>query len=419
MWSTKYIAAVGAVAIICILLACKTQKLQYIRLTQVEQLETLATESPIESKGKKGCSDPLNYIPDMEFPDLHKPLDLRVNIHFMYNGEGKGNFGKAEGKKFMIELLNNANERISENKKMKLPKGNDTPALPINYQYVITPSTDDPSDDGFYYHNDDELYYFINKGKNRNNYDRKVINKYKIGSDSIINIFVLPHHPDSVKSKTYKGHGSGIALGSDLKVSGLYSNERKSWKYATLVNHEIGHILGLRHSWINNDGCDDTPKHPNCWDDNDSRCDGLASNNMMDYNNSQGAITPCQIGIMYKNISKSSSMQRKLFVPNWCELDPSIALVIDTKKTWGGAKDISNDIIVAKGGELTISCRLSMAQGGSITVEPGGKLILNNALLHNDCGHNWKGIKIGKSGSNKGLVEYIGKVLIEDVEQSK
>ncbi|OJX88816.1 MAG: hypothetical protein BGP01_05625 [Paludibacter sp. 47-17] len=63
------------------------------------------------------------------------------------------------------------------------------------------------------------------------------------------------------------------------------------------IKHEMGHIMGLEHSWIANDGCDDTPPNPNCWDQHN--CDSVHSNNTMDYNNCQCAFTQCQINKMH------------------------------------------------------------------------------------------------------------------------
>ena len=414
MWRTQYIISfIVAVAIYS--LGC-SKKTSYTYISSAEDLSTIARLSQ-EPSVKAKCNDNMAYAPELDKPLLHKMRLVKVNVHFMYDDNGNHNFGKAEGKKFMRELIHNANTRLSKPHKMNLPEGNNTPVIKANMKYVITPATNDPDDDGFYFHNDSDLFYFINKGKNRNNYSRDVIKKYSIASDSILNIFVLPHHPDSAASKTYKPHGSGIALGTSLKMAGLYENDRKSWSYATLLNHEIGHIFGLRHAWTNNDGCDDTPKNPNCWGKSKKPpCnEGEASNNLMDYNNSQMAITPCQLGVVRKKMSDLKSKQRKLVVPSWCNLDATRDIIIDENTLWEGAKDLEHNIRVKSGAELKVCCRLGFPRDGSITVESGAKLILDNAYLHNDCNDTWLGIEIISSGSNAGIVEYIGDVKIENV----
>lgn len=381
-----------------------------ISSTFIESIDNI--EIQYKNRNQSYCNDQLAYIPD----SLTTMKTVRVNVHFMDDSKGDKNFSMDAGKKYMNALLDNANKRLDRNEKMKLPLRNNTPVIPINYRYKIVAATDDPDDDGFYKHHDDTLFYFLNKGKHRNNYNRDVINKYRIGADSIINIFVLPHHPDSVKSSTYKAHKTGIALGSDLKVSGLFEKPDKPWELATLLNHEIGHIFGLSHSWIRNDRCDDTPQHPNCWDNTrPPPCDSLLSNNMMDYNNSQMALSPCQLGIINKGFSKLNHKNRKLLVVDWCEKKDNSEIIIKDSVQWLGAKDVQQNIRILPGGVFEVFCRIGMAKNTKIIVEPGGTLKLSGAYLHNSCNYQWQGIEVLSKGDVAGIVEAFGNVRIENV----
>ena len=98
----------------------------------------------------------------------------------------------------------------------------------------------------------------------------------------------MPHHPDSVKSKTYQSGCVGIALVLPLKIASVYEKALNEWNVRGTFNHEIGHILGLEQldlRWLQ-----DTPLYDNkCWVPEMPGCKDNTSNNMMDYNAWQSA----------------------------------------------------------------------------------------------------------------------------------
>lgn len=408
----------SAILFFILIVASCTKKTQALVIADRLMLDSLGLNMDVTGMidSNDPCLDASNYIPDENDLTLNKVKTIRLIFHIMNSSDSSHNFTEERAPGYFWTMLNNAQERLLENRKMNLPEGNNTPVLSPLYKYKKVSIPEDKNGDGFLYHYDDELYYFLNRGKYRNNYSRDVIEKYKVGDDTLLNIFVMPHHPDSVASTYYKAHGSGIALGNSIKVAGIYENGGESWRYSTLINHEIGHVMGLKHSWIRRDGCDDTPPNANCYSaTGEPPCEGPTSNNMMDYNNSQMAITPCQLGIMHKNMSTDQSLQRKLVIKDWCKLDTSETIVIDSAVEWKGEKDVYHNIIIEKGGQLSVYCRLSMPQGSSIIVQPGGKLFLHGTRLHNDCEKPWKGIQLISSGKEQGEVYYSGNVSIEDI----
>ncbi len=81
-----------------------------------------------------GCTDKLNYAPDAEFPE-HTPIRyVRVNMHFIDRVGGGVNFSEKDGIAFSHYLIDEANRRLLKNDSMKLPLGNNTPALPPRYE---------------------------------------------------------------------------------------------------------------------------------------------------------------------------------------------------------------------------------------------------------------------------------------------
>ena len=379
----------------------------------IEALAPYVSAQKVPTGFRSTCSEALNYAPDLDRPLEYYQQQIRINVHFMDAEDGKFNFERKEGVPYFKQMMDNAIMRLRVNEKMNLPEGNDTPVLPANYTYKLTDMDTEIGRSPFAFHKDQELYWFLSKGGNRNNSSKKVLEKYQQDEGEVLNIFIQPTHPDSVASKTYKVDRTGIAMGTNVKIAGVYEKGDPAWKHATNLNHEIAHVLGLSHSWYRNDGCDDTPPNNNCWSSSKTR---KCSNNMMDYNSSQMALTPCQIGRMHRNFHRAESKQRKLLVPIWCEEDETQTIIIDEDRQWLGSKDLMNDVVVKEGVTLEIYCRVSMAAGRKITVEAGATLKLYNAKLHNDCGDTWEGIDLQSTKNKSGKIELYGECVIENVE---
>jgi hypothetical protein len=401
------------------------------KMVKKEYLSVLSVLPSSFEDRKSTCRDQLSYIPDLDHID-HTPIKyLRVNFHVMCNAKGEGNFNEKNGRIFIDEVMTSANEKLGRNGKMNLPPGNETPVVPMRYRFMLTGRPAQPEDDGIYFHNDEELYAMIGAGKQSNHYDKTVFKKYGIQKDTVLNIFIMTHHVDSIGSETYVANSKGIGFPNFLKVThwyqsvrdttlvnGKFSTNTQKWYAVKLLHHEIGHTLGLRHSWRGNDGCDDTPNHSNCWNKTKGKapCDEWWSNNIMDYNTHNSAWSPCQIGIIHRNFSDKKKPVRKLLQPLWCALDEAKTIIIKEEVEWIGAKDLEGHLIIEDGASLTIRCRISLPKNAKIIIHPAGKLILDGATLENDCGDTWKGIEIWSNKENKGTVELFNDAKILHLE---
>ena len=399
------------------ILSCKTKSVSLKSLDEVKKFAF--QEEDLKPYRTLRCNQPEFFIPDTNYPNLHPMRKLKVVFHIMNSSTRKYNYEGQQAIDYFSRMLEDANGRLGRNEKLNLPEGNDYPVYDPGYRYSLYKDPLNPEDNGFHFHYDDELYYFINKGANRNNFKREVIREYAIKPDSLINIFIMPHHPDSIASPTYPGYGSGIALGTSLKMAGIFESGAGPHAFSSILNHEVGHILGLTHSWLKNDGCLDTPQHPNCYGPSkDPPCDGAISNNMMDYNFAQIALSPCQIGKIHKNFARLRSKQRKLIDPTWCEYKEELSVSITDSVAWKGGRDLEGDLIIEKGAVLSIHCRVSMPPDSKIIVKPGGSLILDGAELHNACQLDWNGIEVQQKKELSGKIIIRNDIEIRDLARN-
>lgn len=373
---------------------------------------------------RSDCFKQANYEVDTTHLDHYPMRYLRVNIHWMNSEDSTQNIPEAEAKAYTKDILHAMNYALENNKKMWIPYRNETPIHPLNIQYVLTGREDDPEDDGIYYHYDDELYYYVHyRKKDSNLYTRDVFERHGVQLDTVLNIFLMPHQPDSIASKTYRAGRVGVALGNAVKVAAPwlqdFNKDRKSfWRYRGVINHEVGHTLNLSHAWTSGDGCDDTPKHNNsrCWNkDSGPGCDTLASNNVMDYGALQLAWTPCQIARVNRRLADSRYVQRNFLEKRWCQRDTAHDITIRDTVDWPCMRDLHGNLTIAEGGQLTIRCRTSVPADGTITIQAGGRLILSGARLYQDCGENWQGIVVEKQGDVEGELIMDEVAVIEDV----
>lgn len=354
------------------------------------------------------CRDQSHYTPDKKYPEHTSLKYLKLNFHFMLKEDSTGNFrpyddglgdSSYNALVFSRKLIERANHKLAHNIPMNLPHGNNTPVLPLRYRYVLT---------GVFFHYHDRMYYMQKTSGS------ELLRTYGKNAGKEINVFFC--------GISDPGH----ALGGNANLSGprwvrlqrawtRHRNGHGPWLTAGLLNHEIGHNLHLHHtmhgmlgdcSYNQDDDCDDTPTRqevlekgfpdPCCW--TGQNC----SNNMMDYNASQQALTPCQLGIIHYTLIN----EMKNYLENdFCSYHESTIEInpYDTV-TWKSAHYAEGDLIIRPGALLKVLCKVNMPPGGKIKIEKGGKLIVDSGLITNDCDWKWEGIET----AGKGILSFFG-----------
>lgn len=212
-----------------------------------------------------------------------------------------------------------------------------------------------------------------------------------------------------------------------------------SFYFINHLHHEIGHLLGLYHinkvpkseSLIKTDLdflCD-------VYDDPPAYIDGC--NNVMGGIPSQSSyFSPLQIGRMHRGLSTDVGFNGEgvRYLRHYAYGYSVVPHEVVTDETWDFVFKSYNDIVVKNGAVLTLTCRLEMVPQAKISVEQGGKLILDGATITSarNAGPShegrWKGIEIraSKRKSNTeqdssfyefhGIIELKNGAVIENAE---
>lgn len=233
--------------------------------------------------------------------------NVRVNFHFINKDDGTGNYSATNdplpndgfyggnGFEFSNMLVKALNQNLDQNAGQNLNPS--APVIPIEHRFALA---------GVYFWNNTTEYLYDAWG--RTGELTALHNKYSKNITQTINLyFVLSNDANpntSVKGSAYLGGGHNMQTGWMRtylewrdKIHGNASWEYYQGIFLDIINHECGHCLNLGHTVVvgsSDDGCVDTPPSSNsppnhCW------CDVNCSNNLMDYNCLENALSVCQI----------------------------------------------------------------------------------------------------------------------------
>ncbi|MGB3132585.1 MAG: hypothetical protein WBB26_12970, partial [Saprospiraceae bacterium] len=196
-----------------------------------------------------GCIDIDEILAELANGDNCRFIYLNLNVHFFVNSDCTGDLIVPAGKKaseanaIAEKLIDDANYKLYQN----FTQWNQTGSVKLcnPFHYVLK---------GVYIHCDNSPLIFQAR-----ELISSIQNLYGINKNSEFNLFISPCFNCSGVAEDIGGSSTGLNL-ADLTDGAL--------------NHEIGHLLGLRHSW-RSDGISDTP--PLSFE-LDRNCNGIISN---------------------------------------------------------------------------------------------------------------------------------------------
>lgn len=219
--------------------------------------------------------------------------------------------------------------------------------------------------------------------------------------------------------QSYHSSGAPITVSVGRKPENMTGEWQGAyWYWADHLPHELGHALGLCHTYSlspcyeSHTGIDyledvffNPPLYeqpcPNnelvAWDSPTDFC----TNNLMSGHAENFFVSPLQAGRMHRQL-------RMGIIRNFAYNYSSLPHNITSNETWDFTYKSYNDIVVKQGATLTIQCRVEMVKEAKIIVEPGAKLIVDGGIItsarsggstHEDF---WQGIEVwGTTSQNQ------------------
>lgn len=357
------------------------------------------------------CNTTNNYTPTT--PNHRPIIYVRLNFHFFQRLDGSRNFtetgdgmgGSYNGYQYAQNLVNSLNYHFSINETMKCAPNSPPPAVyPTQVRFVLWANPSIPGDKGVYFHKVPDSVYSSHDYSWANNLGNNFFgsffnykNTFSVNGNNVIDIYLensldtnnlitVAGQPN--KFKTYRGVSPYSS--NELKITSTYNqykyNGFDAWSAAGILAHELGHCFGLKHSDL--DQCNDevTENHTGVWD---------SCNNVMSYNNSQKAWTPCQLGYAhyYLNNAGYDLVDKSIY----CSKNPDSTIIIQSGQhiVWNSSRSLISDVIIEPNASLTIKCKIRMPSSAKIIVKQKGRLIVDDGQITNACdGKMWHGIEV-------------------------
>ena len=387
-------------------------------LAQTEEIECLTVEEPEPESEPSFCRDLINYFPNPDDPTTTPPssLVIYINVHFILDSNGQGNFTPTNevfghtGLTYAEALRTIANDRLANLTQYSLkPQGVTNPTNPdsgIRYEFYTEPNNQNDLYGGIWFWNNQEFYdnFTANSSSGIHISLNQTLGQY---TGKVLNIWIGEGQDANIQNSAYGSPVSGVVM--EDAYSHFLLTQGNLFSTARIFRHEMGHVLGLGHPYNCNGnfcGSVDLDVFEECNSPNDppdncsssstgpgSQCDPIESpsNNMLGNNYDMNSLTDCQIGYVYATALKYFYGYTNL---EKCEIsEPDRIIATGKDVDWRVTKHLRGNVIIEPGARLHIYCDVFMPKNSTITVKPGGELYIYEGIqITKSCEENWQGI---------------------------
>ncbi|MEZ4937140.1 MAG: T9SS type A sorting domain-containing protein [Crocinitomicaceae bacterium] len=273
----------------------------------------------------------------------------------------------------------------------------------------------------------DSIYYYQDSAANAGDFNlaQSIHLNSNPSAENFVNIYIINLNIQGASGVATEGQNKvGMdfrwmpdSLTSTQQDSITFFEQSHDHSFATVLTHELGHFLGLYHTYIEggghelqvendpeylgdvfNYGINNNFPHLSYWncptDSNYIPTDTIhnfsCTNNIMGGTNTQVYFSPMQIYRMHKRLSLDDRFYKYIVCEDYGDVPP---IEIFSYENWDFPIRLFNPIRVKTGTNLELNCELIMSTNQKIIVEKGARLTLNGGKITSSCGL-WDGIEL-------------------------